>query len=172
MDNEFLLRSAVQSDAQALLDIYRPFVEHTAVSFEEVPPPVDEFAKRISKSLGTWQWLVAEQSGRCLGYAYGTAHRERAAYRWSVEVSAYVHPDYQRRGIGRALYQELLSNLADKGFCRAFAGITLPNEASVALHLHAGFAPLGVFNAVGRKFGRWHDVAWFQRALRDVPPNG
>jgi phosphinothricin acetyltransferase len=166
------IRSAVEADAAALLAIYRPFVESTAVSFETVVPTVEEFAARIAKALTGWQWLVAEQDGQCIGYAYGSSHRQRHAYRWSVEVSAYVHPNHHRRGVGRALYLRLLEELAQKGFCNAYAGTTLPNEGSVALHRAVGFEFIGVFKAVGRKFGTWHDVAWFQRILRDSPPSG
>jgi phosphinothricin acetyltransferase len=96
-------------------------------------------------------------------------HRERAAYRWSAEVSAYVHADAQRQGIGRLLYEALLEELARKGFCNALAGIALPNDASVAFHRSLGFEPVGVFKAVGRKFDAWHDVSWLQRRLRDAP---
>jgi len=166
------IRSAVEADAAALLAIYRPFVESTAVSFETVVPTVEEFADRIAKALTGWQWLVAERDGQCIGYAYGSSHRQRQAYRWSVEVSAYVHPNHHRRGVGRALYLRLLEELAQKGFCNAYAGTTLPNEGSVALHRGVGFEFIGVFKAVGRKFGTWHDVAWFQRVLRNSPPSG
>lgn len=165
------VRVATTADAPSLLEIYRPLVEATAVSFELTPPGVEEFGARIEKALAGWQWLVAERDGRCVGYAYGSSHRERAAYRWSTEVSAYVHPDHQRQSIGRALYVELFEQLARKGFCNAFAGVTLPNDASVALHRGVGFEPIGVFRAIGWKFGRWHDVAWYQRRLRDEPPS-
>jgi len=168
---EPLIRSASEADAPALLAIYRPFVDSTAVSFETIVPTAEEFAARIAKALAGWQWLVAVRDGQCAGYAYGSMHRERSAYRWSVEVSAYVHPDFRRQGIGRALYLELFEHLAGRGFCNAYAGITLPNEGSVALHRGVGFLPVGVFKDVGRKFGKWHDVGWFQRTLRDAPPS-
>ena len=164
------IRPAVRGDAPELLAIYRPFVESTTVSFEETVPGLDEFAARIDKALARWQWLVACESGRCLGYAYATSHRERSAYRFSVEVSAYVDPLWQRRGIGRDLYVALLEDLAHKGYCNAYAGIALPNDASIALHRSVGFTPCGVFHRVGRKFGGWHDVAWLERTLRDAPP--
>lgn len=164
------IRPASETDAPALLAIYAPLVETTAISFETIVPSLEAFAGRIGEALARWQWLVAERSGRCLGYAYGSAHRARAAYRWSVEVSAYVHPDFQCQGIGRALYQALFSDLADKGYCNAFAGVTLPNESSVALHRSTGFEEIGVFRKVGYKFGKWHDVGWFQRRLREQPP--
>ena len=164
------IRTATAADAPALLAIYRPYVETTAVSFETVTPSVDEFAARIAKAVAGWQWLVAERDGRCVGYAYGGLHRERAAYRWSTEVSAYVHPDHHRHGIGRALYTKLLDELAKKGYCSAYAAITVPNNGSIALHRSVGFEAIGVFKSVGRKFGAWHDVAWFQRSLRAAPP--
>ena len=168
MDQPIYIRPASESDATELLDIYRPFVESTAVSFEFEPPSVAEFAQRIAKSIADWQWLVAEQDERCVGYAYGSPHRERAAYRWSVEVSAYVHPGHLRRGVGRMLYEQLFDDLALRGYRNAYAGIALPNEASIALHRRTGFECIGVFKAVGRKFDRWHDVAWYQRMLPDV----
>ncbi|MCB1009880.1 MAG: N-acetyltransferase [Acidobacteria bacterium] len=164
------LRPATAADAAAVLEIYRPSIEGSAVSFEVSTPSVDEMAARIAKSLDRWQWLVAESRDRILGYAYGTEHRARAAYRWSTEVSAYVHPDGRRQGIGRALYLRLFDDLAARGYSNAYAGIVLPNEPSVALHLSVGFAPIGVFHRVGRKLGRWHDVAWFERRLREAPP--
>lgn len=165
------IRPATPHDAASLLAIYAPIVEHTATSFEKTPPTEAEFAERIAKSLSRWQWLIAERDGTCLGYAYGTSHRERYAYRWSVEVSAYLAPSAQRQGLGRRLYETLLADLAAKGFCNAYAGITLPNPASVALHERVGFAPIGVFPRVGYKFGAWHDVAWLHKGLRDVPPD-
>jgi phosphinothricin acetyltransferase len=165
------LRPAVPEDAEALLAIYRPFVEGTAVSFETVPPSVEDFARRIEKALRGWTWLVAVEAGRPIGYAYGSSHRERAAYRWSVEVSAYVDAGFQKRGVGRALYTALLADLTAQGFCNAYAGITLPNDGSVALHRAMEFEPIGVFTAVGRKFGLWHDVSWWRRPLRETPPD-
>ena len=165
-----VIRPARTTDAQALLEIYRPFVETAAVSFETAAPSAEEFAVRIAKSVAGWQWLVAERDGRPVGYAYGSAHRQRMAYRWSVEVSVYIADAYQRQGIGRALYERLFQELADKGFCNAYAGISLPNDGSIALHRGMGFEPIGVFKRVGRKFGRWQDVAWFHRMLRETPP--
>src|SRR5438105_2761672 len=144
-----IVRPAVPQDAPAIAEIYAPFVAGTAVSFEETPPTAVEMLRRIEHAQSRWQWLVADLDGTVAGYAYGTRHRERAAYRWSVEVSAYVHPDHHRQGIGRALYRQLLDDLAGKGFCNAYAGIALPNDSSVALHRAAGFEPIGVFKAVG-----------------------
>jgi L-amino acid N-acyltransferase YncA len=171
MQSPFGMRPARETDVPALLAIYRPFVEGAAVSFETVAPTLGEFAARIESALAGWGWLVAEREGQCVGYAYGSSHRERAAYRWSVEVSAYVHPSHLRQGIGSALYAQLLPQLASKGFCNAYAGVTLPNEGSVAMHRRMGFESIGIFKAVGRKFDGWHDAAWFQKALRGSPPS-
>ena len=164
------IRPATELDAAAVARIYAPYVEHTAISFEDAPPAAAEMAARIEKCRTRWQWLVAEVDGGVVGYAYGSQHRERAAYRWSVEVSVYLDRDHHRKGIGGALYEALLPDLADKGFCTAFAGMTLPNEASARLHAAMGFVPVGTFRSIGWKFGRWHDVAWYQRTLRDRPP--
>ena len=165
------VRPAVEDDAAAVTRIYAPYVERTAISFEEIVPTTDEMAARITKCRTRWHWLVAELDDEIVGYAYGSQHRERPAYRWSVEVSAYVDGRHHRKGIGRALYEPLLADLAEKGFCHAFAGITLPNDASVKLHAAMGFLPIGTFRSVGLKFKRWHDVAWFQRTLRASPPS-
>jgi phosphinothricin acetyltransferase len=164
------IRPATEDDAPAVVSIYAPYVEETAISFEDTPPAPVEMAARIARCRTRWQWLVAEVDGAVVGYAYGSQHRERAAYRWSVEVSAYVERRHHRQGVGRALYEVLLPDLADKGFCTAFAGMTVPNEASARLHAAMGFSPIGTFRAIGWKFGRWHDVAWCQRTLREQPP--
>ena len=167
---DLLIRDASPADAPALLAIYRPHVEQAVVSFEMVAPSVDEFAGRIAKVQQGWTWLVAEDGSGPLGYVYGGAHAERAAYRWSVNVTVYVRGDAQRRGIARRLYGALFPRLAAQGYCMAFAGITLPNDASLGLHRSLGFEDCGVFRAVGYKFGAWRDVAWLQRPLRAGPP--
>ena len=163
------VRSARDVDAPAMLEIYRPYVEDSAVSFEEQVPSLDEFAARIGKYLAGWGGVVAEANGRVVGYAYGSSHRERTAYRWSVETTVYVARDAQRSGIGRNLYAALIPMLTDAGFCNAYAGVALPNDASVALHTSFGFKPIGTFPRVGYKFGEWRDVAWFYLALREAP---
>ncbi|HEY2396441.1 MAG TPA: GNAT family N-acetyltransferase [Rudaea sp.] len=164
------IRAATETDAAALLAIYAPYVAHTAVSFETQVPDIDEFTGRVRRYAAQWAWLVAEHDERIVGYAYGSPHRGRAAYRWSTETSAYVDASVQRQGVGKALYLALFEVLAARGYCQAFAGMTLPNDASVALHRSVGFEPIGVFRAIGYKFGAWHDVAWAQRRLRDGPP--
>ena len=162
-------RTATTADAAACLAIYGPVVESTAVSFEEVVPTIEEFAARIENALSAWTWLLAEKDGRCIGYAYGHSHRQRAAYRWSVEVTIYVDANHRGQGVGRELYERLFADLTSLGYCNAYAGVTQPNEASMALHRGVGFEYIGTFRSVGRKFDRWHDVAWFQRKLRETP---
>jgi len=122
-------------------------------------------AGRIVAAQRTHAWLVLEDGGRVVGYAYGGPHKERAAYRWACEVSVYLETGRRRGGDGRALYEALLARLADRGFRVALAGMTLPNEASVGLHRALGFEPVGVYRRIGWKHGAWHDVAWAQRAL-------
>lgn len=167
---EITLREATLDDAEILLSIYRPFVIETPISFEGVPPSVDEFRARIEKALAAWAWWVADVGGVPVGYAYGSQHRAREAYKWSVEVSAYVHAAHRGKGLGRMLYGALLPRLAALGYCNAYAGITMPNEASVGFHRAMGFEEIGVFKSVGWKFGRWHDVAWFHLPIRETPP--
>ncbi|HUB05274.1 MAG TPA: arsinothricin resistance N-acetyltransferase ArsN1 family B [Solirubrobacteraceae bacterium] len=156
-------------DAGAIAAIYAPFVTDTAVSFEDVPPSADEMASRIERLTVTHPWLVAEDRGEILGYAYACPHRERAAYRWATEVTVYVDPRHHRRGAGRALYEALLAALADQGYRTALAVIGLPNDASVGLHEACGFQPVGVLRRIGFKFDRWWDVGWWQLELTPAP---
>ena len=160
-----VIRLAAVTDGAALAEIYRPAVADCATSFELEPPDGAEMAQRVAKCMERSPWLVCERDGRVIGYAYGGMHRERAAYQWSVEVSAYVRHDFHKQGIGRALYESLFAALAVQGYRNAYAGITLPNDASVALHTAVGFTPIGVYRGIGYKMGAWHDVGWYEREL-------
>ena len=159
------IRSATPQDAAALLAIYAPVVRDSTASFELVPPTVEEFSRRIAGVLEHWVYLVAEVEGRPVAYAYGGRHRDRPAYDWSVETSVYVDGAHHGHGIGRRLYEELFTRLAALGYRNAYAGITLPNDPSLALHRALGFADIGVFPRIGYKFGAWCDVAWLHRPL-------
>ena len=159
------VRPATAADAARCAAIYAPFVIESWVSFELEPPDSAEMARRIGAYGASHAWLVADIEGAVAGYAYGSPHRERAAYASSCDVAVYVDPAHARQGIGRALYGELLPLLASKGFHAAFAGIALPNEASVGLHEARGFAPVGIYREVGWKLGGWRDVGWWQRLL-------
>jgi phosphinothricin acetyltransferase len=159
------VRDAVVQDAGACAAIYAPYVTGTSVSFETVPPSAAQMADRIAASLRAHAWLVLEDGGDVVGYAYGSPFRERPAYRWSCEVSVYLAPDRQRSGGGRALYEALLDRLAARGYRTALAAMTLPNEPSTRLHRALGFEPVGTLRRVGWKDGAWRDVAWVQRSL-------
>lgn len=135
------------------------------MSFELEAPDAAEMTRRISAYGESHCWLVAEIGGEIAGYAYGSPHRERAAYSSSCDVAVYVDPAHGRQGIGRALYSVLLPLLAQKGYHAAFAGIALPNDASIGLHEAMGFTPVGVYREVGWKMGSWRDVGWWQRLL-------
>jgi len=165
----FATRAATPSDAQAIAAIYRPYVTDTVISFEIEPPDAGEMARRMAAP-PSLPWLVAERDGRLVGYAYASAHRARAAYRWGADVSVYLADAERGRGTGRALYTELFATLRDLGYVAAYAGITLPNPASVGLHEAMGFRLVGVYRGVGYKRGGWHDVAWWQLPLADPLP--
>jgi phosphinothricin acetyltransferase len=163
------IRLATADDAAAVHAIYTPFVRDTAVSFEIEPPGADEMRARIEETLATHPWLVLVRDGAVAAYAYAGKHRERPGYQWSTDVSCYVHPDFHRRGIGRALYLALFRVLRAQGLCNAYAGIALPNAASVGLHERVGFVPVGVYRGAGFKLGRWHDVGWWACRLQELP---
>ena len=140
-----------------------------ATSFEEVPPTVDEFARRITRILRTHAFLVAEADDELAAFAYAGPHRERPAYRWSAEVSVYVAAQHHRAGLATHLYRTLFALLEQQGYRQLLAGVALPNQASINLHHSLGFADVGVFCNVGWKAGAWRDVAWLQRPLGRLP---
>src|SRR5947209_14873611 len=156
-----------QRDAARCAEIYARYVRGSVASFEAVPPDEAEMGRRIAETSRTHPWLVAVRDGEVAGYAYGCPHRARDAYRWSADVSVYIDERRRGEGLGRALYGELLGLLREQGIYTVCAGITLPNEASVALHEGFGFRPIGVYRAIGFKAGAWRDVCWYQLALRE-----
>jgi L-amino acid N-acyltransferase YncA len=162
-----MIRLAEERDAEAIQRIYAPSVLQTAVSFEFEPPGVDEMRSRIAATLERLPWLVCERREKVIGYAYASPHKPQAAYGWSVDVGIYLHEEHHRQGVGRALYTSLLQALRLQGFYNAYAGVTLPNPGSVGLHESMGFQPVGIYRDVGYKFGKWHDVGWWQLPLRD-----
>lgn len=165
------LRDATALDAAACAAIYAHYVEHSTATFEEVAPGAAEMATRIAKAQERHTWLVAEREGQVLGYAYGGPFKARAAYRFSCEVSVYVDASARGAGVGRTLYAALLARVEALGMRMACGGVTLPNDASVALHLAMGFEQVGTYRRIGWKHGQWRDVAWFQKPLGgDGPP--
>jgi len=160
-----IIRVATTADAPRIAEIYAPAVLERSTSFEVVAPSADEMLSRMDKILPNFPWLVCEYDSKVIGYSYASAHHDRAAYRWSVDVAVYVSDEAHRRGVGTALYTALFEILIRQGYRNVYAGITLPNPASEGMHSRAGFIPVGVYHHVGYKFGAWHDVAWFERAL-------
>jgi phosphinothricin acetyltransferase len=163
------IRTARPDDAAAIAAIYAPVVSDTVISFELLPPSVAEMRRRIEATLPALPWLVGEDAaGAVCAYVYASKFRERAAYQWAVEVTAYVRADCRRSGAGRQLYTRLLALLAELGYFQAVAGITLPNAASVGLHEAMGFQPVSHYRNVGYKQGAWRDVGYWQRALQPL----
>jgi len=166
------LRTATPDDATAVAAIYGPIVANTTISFELEPPSADEMRSRIVATLQKLPWLVSlDVDGQVNGYVYASRHRERAAYQWAVDTTAYVREDSRGQGIGRKLYTRLFDELVELGYFQAFAGIALPNAGSVGLHEAMGFEPLGVYRNVGFKMGAWRDVGWWQKTLQPPADN-
>lgn len=164
-----VIRLATSADAADIHQIYRPIVQNTHISFEQMAPTVHEIADRVEKALKQYPWLVCEINGRLAGYAYASAFRVRAAYQWTAETTVYIHADFQRRGVSRALYSSLLAILRKQGYCSAVGVIALPNEGSIRAHESVGFRKVGVFRNVGHKAGAWRDTGWWQLELRQPP---
>ena len=167
------IRAAEVGDADAIAGIYEPYVLNTPISFELTPPTSQEVADRLRASSSKYPWLVMLEGEQVVAYAYATLHHPREAYRWSVNVSVYVHRDHHRRGYGRRLVLSLLDELRARNFMTIFAGVTVANEASSKLWASLGFTPVGVFRRAGFKLGVWQDVEWWQLTLSDEPaPRG
>lgn len=162
-----LIRDVKLSDARDITAIYRRYVTDNAVSFELEPPDEVEMARRIAKVTKEYPWIVMEEDGDVLGYAYAGRFRERKAYDPTSELSVYVADVHHRKGIGKALVEELIERLKKMGIYTVIAGVTLPNPGSVALVESFGFRHVGTFENVGRKFGKWYSVAMFSMSIRD-----
>ena len=168
--SELCIREATPDDAAAICAIYNPYIEYTTISFEEKPVAVSEMAERIANTQAQGlPWLVAEAGGDMLGYAYATRWRARPAYRHAVESSIYMRQATVGQGVGKLLYRELIRRLAVLGLHTVIGGVAQPNPASDGLHRALGFRQVAHFEQVGRKFGRWLDVAYWQLPLtRDL----
>lgn len=163
----FVIRPARDDDGAAVAIVYAPYVRDTPVSFEVEPPSAAVMTERIINTLGTHPWLVAERGGEVVGFAYAGKHSQRAAYRWTVDVTVYVRDGERRTGVGRRLYQTLLETLRQQGFRSAFAEIVLPNPGSARLHEAMGFQHIGVHKDIGYKLGRWQDIGYWRLGLSD-----
>ena len=167
---ELYIRMAEPEDVLGMLEIYSPFVKNSAVTFEVLPPPEEEFQTRVEAVLREAPWLVCMSGSTVAGYAYAGSHRKRAAYQYTRELSVYVRPDFQRRGIASGLYATLIEILNLQGYSNALIGITLPNPSSVGFHEKMGFRPVGVYHRVGVKLGQFYDVGWWEMSLSDQVP--
>ena len=167
MQNRFVIRLINESDAEAALGIYTPYVRDTAISFEYEVPTIEDYLNRIKSSIADFPWLVCELNGQIIGFAYAGKHRYRSAYQWSTESTIYFTPKYHGFGIARILYKTLFSILKLQGYINVYAGVGLPNENSVAFHRAMGFEEIGIFKKVGYKMGKWHNTLWFQLFLSE-----
>ena len=165
------IRPATPADGAAVAEIYAYYVAETAITFDETAPTAAEMSQRIADTLARYPFLVATDDQQAvIGYAYASPHRPRASYRWSVDTAIYLDPSHRRLGVGSALYARLIPIITAQGYKRAYAGITLPNAASVGLHERLGFKPIGVYSAVGYKLGQWRDVGWWELSLTNELP--
>lgn len=161
------IRFAAVRDAQDILAIYAPYILNTPITFETCVPTLDAFEDRMKDIVFEYPYLVAEEHGEIVGYAYAHRLGERAAYQWNAELSVYLAPQRRGRGLGRALSQAVLRLLELQGVHNVFSLITLPNEASIHMHEALGFRACGIQRQAGYKLGAWHDVGWFQKQLGD-----
>ena len=166
-----VIRLATVKDAEAILNIYAPYVQHTSITFEQDVPSIKEFENRITDYLKSWPWLVCEINGKLAGYAYASRYRERVCYQWSVECSVYIDDDYQNAGIANALYECLMIILTYQGFVNVYAVINLPNPKSVSFHERFGFKWFATYEHVGFKLGEWKNVGWWQIMLNELKDN-
>ncbi len=167
MENTLEIRLINETDAQAVLGIYKYYVDHTIISFEYEAPSLAEYSQRISVNTEKYPWLVCLYNNKIIGFAYGSTHRYRTAYQWSPESTIYLAPDFQSKGIGRILYKTLFEILKLQGYYNVFAGVALPNQKSIAFHQAMGFKEIGIFKKVGYKHGNWHDTHWFHLSLNE-----
>jgi len=167
MSVDYTIRFIRPEDAASVLEVYKPYVLDTYITFEYKVPTLEEWQHKIEKIILKYPWLVCEVDGEIAGYAYGSMHRDRTAYQWSPESTVYLSEKYHRRGIARALYEKLFAIMKLQGYINVFAGIGLPNTKSEEFHRAIGFKEIGIFRNIGYKLGSWHDTKWFQLQLSE-----
>jgi len=161
------IRLAERRDISGILEIYSPYITGTSVTFEEEVPDEESFWERMQGIMKELPYLVCEIDGKIAGYAYASGYRSRASYRWSREVSVYIHPQFQRKRVGYALYTSLNEMVRFQGIANLLAIITMPNESSVAFHEHFGYTKCAEFSKVGYKLNQWQNVGWFELFIQD-----
>lgn len=167
MSKPISIRLIRETDAEAALAVYRPYVLNSVITFDYDVPSVEEFSEKIRTITAEYPWLVCEYEGKIAGYAYGSRHRSKAAYQWSPESTIYVAEEFHGTGIARILYKTVFEILLLQRFVNVFAGVTLPNPASENFHRSLGFTEIGIFRNIGYKLGKWNDVRWFQLLLSE-----
>ena len=160
-----MIRPATAADAPQIAEIYNQHVRETVITFEEQPVADEEMARRIAETMAEYPWLVSELDGVMVGYAYASSWKRRSAYRYAVESTIYLAPEFHGRGLGSELYRALIAEMRARGFHCAIGGISLPNPASIALHEKLGYKHIGQFREVGWKFGKWVDVGHWELLL-------
>lgn len=169
---DITIRMASPKDARSLLAIYRPYVEHTAITFEYEVPSEEEFASRITHILERYPYLVAEEGGKPVGYAYASSFKDRAAYNWAVELSIYLDESCRGRGVGAVLYKALEDILKRQNITNLNACIAYPNPESIRFHEKQGYRTTAHFTRCGYKGGQWWDMIWMEKILgsHPIPP--
>ena len=165
-----LLQLIKEEDISEVLEIYAPYVQNTPITFECDIPSLENFSDRVHHYTEQYPWIVAKDHGKILGYAYASTYRSREAYQWCCELSVYLRPQAQGMDLGRTLYSALMDLLTLQGYYTVYGVITLPNEASLALHNQLGFSMDGIQENCGFKLGSWHNTAIMSKTLRDFEP--
>ena len=160
-----MIRPVASADAPRIAAIYNHHVRETIITFEEQPVADEEMARRIAETTAGYPWLVSELDGALIGYANASSWKRRSAYRYAVESTIYLAPNFHGRGLGSELYRALIADMRARGFHCAIGGVALPNPASIALHEKLGYKHIGQFREVGWKFGRWVDVGYWELLL-------
>ena len=163
------IRFATPVDNASILNIYAQYI-NTPVTFEYTLPTEQQFAERIQKIMRDYPYLVCEEGGQIIGYAYAHRQMEREAYQWNAELSIYMDQDYTSIGIGKKLYCMLIEILKLQGIKTVYGGVTIPNQKSERLHMALGFKRLGIYHNTGYKCGKWHDVAWYEKEIAPYSP--
>lgn len=163
--SSIIFRRATVSDAQAILDVYAPYITDSIVTFEYVVPSLKEFTERIIHISSDYPYFVCEKDGDIVGYAYAHRHMERAAYQWNAELSVYIKEEYTHKGIGKSMCTTLIEILRLQGIRHVYSCVTIPNEKSWQLHQTLGFEQLGIFPQSGYKHGAWRSIAWFGKVI-------
>lgn len=171
MSSELTIRPLQAQDMSGLLAVYAPYVLHTAITFDYEVPSLEEFTHKLDTITAQYPCLVCVQGEEVVGYAYASTYRVKAAYQWSPESTIYLAEGVHRKGIARILYQALFDILHLQGFINVYAGVTIPNAKSEGLHRTLGFEEIGIFEKIGYKHDKWHDLKWFQLILSEHAHN-